>query len=120
LTDEARVVRLVATGERVEGRTPTEPVHGDWMAARLVPGEEREREERGVRTVLHRAQIVLLAGADVRPSDRLEIRSRTFGDATWSVVANPQTVASRRRSRAVIVAVERVSEPVRDEVGVTP
>lgn len=118
LTDTARTVRVVATGTRVEGRSPTVDVHGAWVPARLVVQDQREREEeRGLRSVQHRATLILPPGTDLLPSNRIEVRSAVYGDQTWNVTGAPERVATRRSVRAIIATVERTSEPVRDEAG---
>ena len=118
LTDSARVVRQVAAAARVEGASPMAETHGEWMPARLVPGQAFERDdESGRRAILARAELVCGVDAlDVQPSDRIEVRSPLLGDATWSVTGIPQRAATGRAVVGVVVPLERTVEPSRVSV----
>ena len=118
LSDRARIVRLIAAAERVEGASPMVEVGGDWIAARLVPGAAVEREDPdGRRVVRARAQLVCGADAlDVLPSDRVEVRSRLLGDSTWNVVGLPERATTSRAVVGVVIPLEREVEATRESV----
>lgn len=112
LTDRARVIRRVATGARVEGRTPTGETFGSWTACRLVPADAPERDDGlGLRRVIERAELVTGPGLDVQASDDIEVQSRLLGNGRWEVVGAPRAAASSRRVRAVVIPLQRTVEP---------
>lgn len=116
LIDRARIVRQVAAGPRVEGASPMAATYGDWFPCRLVIRDAREDPHGGRRAVTARGQIVCPPGADVLASDQVEIRSPLLGDGRWQVVAAPERATTGRAVKALLIDVERVTEPTRDSV----
>lgn len=110
LADRARVIRNVATGPRVEGRTQTVATSFGWMAARLVVAPSREVDDNGRRRIVETGQL-LCASTNVLTSDELEVESATAGDGRWRVSGAPQVILTRRLGHAVVVPVERLREP---------
>lgn len=115
LTDLARVVTTVRSGERVEGRSLTAEVTAGMTRARLVPDAVAEgRDEEGQRRVLETASLVLAALDDqggpvaVTAADRVEVRS----GAEWSVwqIRSVEPVRRRRKLIGTICAVERLDD----------
>jgi hypothetical protein len=84
----------------------------EWIACRLTVADAPELAdpERGVRRVVARAELVCEPDADIQPSDEIEVRSVTLGDATWRVVGAPAVIRTRRRARAVTVPLARTVE----------
>ena len=116
LRDRVRVLRSVGSGPRVEGRTVRTVTSDEWVPALLVVGGSREdADARGQRRVVERGELVV-AGADVRPSDELQVQSRLHGDARWRVAGSPQTVAARTGGPVSVVPVERLVEPEADRL----
>jgi hypothetical protein len=112
LRDQARVVRPLKLGPRVEGRSYLSPIHGDWFPARLIlsPAREVEDEHHGRRRIVESGEVVC-ATDDVQGTDELEVKSRTLGLTRWHVAGSPQVARTRRPGVAVVVPVERLVEP---------
>lgn len=118
LTDECRYVREIVAAERVEGRSATATITGQWLACRLIPGASPETaDQQGGRiAVSARAELIVGPnGIDFRPSDRIEVRSKVMGNGTWRVTAAPE-IAARRTIRAVVLKLERTIEATAESV----
>ncbi len=116
LTDRCRYRREIVATERVEGRSATATITGDWLRCRLIPGASPEttNQQGGRVVVTARAELIVGPdGVDFRASDRIEVRSKLLGDSVWRVVAAPE-VATTRTVKAILLRLERTIEPTAD------
>jgi hypothetical protein len=81
LADRARVIRTYRTRERIEGRSASFPMEGQWFPCRLVvqPAREVEDPEHGRRRIVETGELVA-ATDDVRVTDEVEVRSHARRD----------------------------------------
>jgi hypothetical protein len=112
LIDRVRVVRKVAGGPRVEGRSWSADTHGEWMRARLFidSAPETPDAQGGHRHVVATGHVLVQSYADVQASDTLEVVS-VAGNGRWRVTGAPQQIRALKTVRALSVPVEQLREP---------
>jgi len=98
-------VRQARHGERVEGRTAHDDIHGEYFACRVVLGPAREVDDRGRRKIVASGQLVARTD-DLRASDSIEIDGEK-----WQIVSLPEVLRARSSTPITTASIERVVEP---------
>lgn len=128
LVDRARIVEVLGTGVRVQGRTPTEPVEGEWFKARLflpAPTESPDTPGRR-RKVVKRPQLLFgvkdVQGAVLVPPKadmKIEVdapRIDDNGPLVFRVDGLPEVITKRRGRIGYLANLSRIEETQREDV----
>lgn len=116
LVDRARLVRLAASSERVEGTTQFGEVHGEWFRCRLtLPAASEGKDEPGgyrralsYPSLLYGAKDVAGNPVVLRFNDDVEVQSpRQLSTFKWKVNGDPQPITKKRTLIGWLANLER-------------
>lgn len=126
LVDRARVVQVVGTGARVQGRTETEPVAREWFKARLfLPAATESADSDGRRRkTVKRPQLLFgvkdVTGAPLAPPEadmKVEVDAPRVGEVvTYRVDGVPEVITKRRGRIGYLANLSLIQEPQREDV----
>jgi hypothetical protein len=122
--DRGRLLVREPSVVRVEGSTTFVAIAGPWFRCRLFyEGAPSEADPQGghwrdVSNPQVLAPMKALDGSRIefRSDYRLHVHSRELGHAVWRMTGDPEPLRKRRRIIGWLATVERVIEPIYDDL----
>jgi hypothetical protein len=118
LVDRARRVSDTPTGEKVEGTTTFQTLHGPWFKVRLTlaPAPESDDPQAARRRVPHPGTILCgVKDADggvvtVSAADRLWVDSKELGGALYEITSDGEPIRKKRKLIGWMANITRLEE----------